>query len=126
MKGANKGIRLEYVCAPFATEVVSFMIRLEIRYDVATSYHCLNRDFPDYDDSHDFNPVNPVNHINHGSDNETHGRASLQSLAAPVWVAHDTPPAPVGFDLIDIFRAFALQNIDKRPHIWKRFTTFAA
>jgi hypothetical protein len=48
--------------------------------------YCLNRDFPDYDDSHDFNPVNHVNHVNHGSDSETH--------AAPLWVAHHTPPAP--------------------------------
>jgi hypothetical protein len=34
MNGANKGIRLESVCAPLATEVVSSDIRLEIRYDV--------------------------------------------------------------------------------------------
>jgi hypothetical protein len=72
MKEVNKGIRLESVCAPVATEVVSSNIRLEIRYGVATSYPCPNHDFLDYEDAHDFNPVNPVNHINHGSDNKTH------------------------------------------------------
>ena len=37
MKGANKGIRLDVVCAPLAAEVVSSGIRSKIRYDATTA-----------------------------------------------------------------------------------------
>ena len=37
MKVANKGIRLDVVCASMATEVVSLDIRSKIRYDVTTA-----------------------------------------------------------------------------------------
>jgi hypothetical protein len=67
MKGRNKGIRLAFIYAPFATEVVSAAIRPKIRYAAATTNPCLNRDFLDYDDSHDFNHINHINHINHRS-----------------------------------------------------------
>ena len=37
MKGMNKVIRLDAVCTPLATEVVSFDIRSKIRYDATTA-----------------------------------------------------------------------------------------
>ena len=44
MKRANKGIRLDVVYAPLATEVVSFDIRSKIRYGITISLRITNEE----------------------------------------------------------------------------------
>ena len=44
MKGANKGIRLDVVCTPLATEVVSSAIRSKIRYGITLSLRITNEE----------------------------------------------------------------------------------
>jgi hypothetical protein len=76
---ANKVIRLSSMCAPLATEVVSFYIRSEIRYATAGIPASAN----------DTCIVNPVETFH-----ETSLQTQLQTHAAPVSVSHHTPPAP--------------------------------